>query len=312
MKATRQGAVLAGVLVALAPMLVCAPAGAEVKTRVRADGTVEIYNDGPSPALRERPLRLKPIPRTDYGDWIREHAGRHGVDPRLVQAIVQVESDYNARARSRKGAVGLMQLMPGTARQVQVDNRYNAEQNIRGGVAYLRKMIDLFAGRLDLAIAAYNAGPGAVQRHNGVPPYAETRDYVDRVLTLYRGSSMMISFGGGGGAPQLNGLAQAVVPSPLQLALAGGLLRAPAQPVPAAVPAAPAEPVAIATIAATTTPGVAARAEAAAADQLAMPVAALPESAPVAMPAAVAPGPVVPATLPVASEPAPVQPATGG
>jgi len=305
MKATRQGAVLACALVALASALVSAPAGAEVKTRVRADGTVEIYNDGPSAALRERPLRLKPVPRTDYGDWIREHAGRHGVDPRLVQAIVQVESDYNARARSRKGAVGLMQLMPATARQVQVDNRYNAEQNIRGGVAYLRKMIDLFSGRLDLAIAAYNAGPGAVQRHNGIPPYAETRDYVDRVLTLYRGSSMMISFGGGGGAPQLNGLAQSAVPSPLQLALAGGLIRAPAQPLPAAAPAQAEAPVAMATVAAVTVP--------ATAGPVAMPAAPPPAaSAPVASPAAVVPGPVVPVALPVASEPAPMQPATGG
>ncbi len=177
-----------------------------------ADGTLEIYNDGAASSLSTpRTLRLRPVPVAEWSDWIREHADRHGLDARLVQAIVQVESGYNHRARSRAGAVGLMQLMPGTARMVQVGDRYDAEQNIRGGVAYLRQMIDRFPGRLELAIAAYNAGPNAVQRHGGIPPYAETRDYVDRVLTLYRGtgSSLMLAFSSGGTPPALNGLAAA-------------------------------------------------------------------------------------------------------
>src|SRR5687767_12791227 len=221
-------------LAVLLPALACPPVGAEVKTRVRPDGTLEIYNDGAASSLSTpRTLRLRPVPVAEWSDWIREHADRHGVDARLVQAIVQVESGYNHRARSRAGAVGLMQLMPGTARMVQVGDRYDAEQNIRGGVAYLRQMIDLFPGRLELAIAAYNAGPNAVQRHRGIPPYAETRDYVDRVLTLYRGtgsSSLMLAFSSGGTAPQLNGLAQPLVPSPLQQALANGTFRPAARP----------------------------------------------------------------------------------
>ena len=293
-RATRRGVVLACALGA--PALFCDRAAAEVKTRVRADGTLEIYNDGPSTSLSSaRTLRLRPVPRAEYGDWIREHAGRHGLDPRLVQAIVQVESGYNSRAASRAGAVGLMQLMPGTARALQVGDRYNPEQNIRGGVAYLRQMIDLFSGRLELAIAAYNAGPGAVQRYNGIPPYAETRDYVDRVLTLYRGgsSSILVGFGGGGGTPQLNGLAQEVSQSSLQQALAGGTLRLAPQPVMAAAPAPLARPTA--------------------APSLATAVPAVMRTPPVAAPAAAPRAPmVVPASLPIVAEPVAMQPATGG
>jgi hypothetical protein len=300
--------VLACALAALLPA-VCPPARAEVKTRVGADGTIEIYNDAPSTvAAAPRALRLKPVPRTDWSEWIREHADLHGVDPRLVQAIVQVESGYNARARSRAGAVGLMQLMPGTARTLQVGNRYDAEQNIRGGVAYLRQMIDRFSGRLELAIAAYNAGPGAVERYGGIPPYAETRDYVDRVLTLYRGgSSFMMAIGSGGAPVQLNGLAQDATPSPLRQALANGALRANARPAAAPAPA---------TIEL-----------AAAAPTVPVPMPAAPIAAPAAAPAAAvvpaaavipararpaSPGVVVPASLPVEAQSASLQPATGG
>ncbi len=297
---------LACALAAFVPALVC-PARAEVKTRVGADGTIEIYNDAPSTvAAAPRTLRLRPVPRTDWSEWIREHADLHGVDPRLVQAIVQVESGYNARARSRAGAVGLMQLMPGTARTLQVGNRYDAEQNIRGGVAYLRQMIDRFAGRLELAIAAYNAGPGAVQRYGGIPPYAETRDYVDRVLTLYRGgSSFMMAIGSGGAPVQLNGLAQDVTPSPLRQALANGSLRASSRPASATTPAtielASAAPMAPAPAAPIAAPA-AAPAAAVVPAAMVIPATARPAS----------PGVVVPASLPVDARSASLQPATGG
>jgi len=300
--AKSRGVVLVCAFAALAPALVCAPAAGEVKTRVRPDGTLEIYNDGPSGPLATRTMRLRPIPVAAWSDFIHEHADRHGVDPRLVQAIVQVESGYNHRARSRAGAVGLMQLMPDTARTLQVGNRYDAEENIKGGVAYLRQMIDLFPGRLELAIAAYNAGPNAVQRHGGIPPYAETRDYVDRVLTLYRGSgsSLNLAFSSGGTALQLNGLAQSLVPSPLQRALASGSIRPMARPISTAVQmaAAPAPP------APTVTTAVAVYAPAAPAAPAVVPAAAP------AMPAAA--NVVVPASLPLEPAPALVQPATGG
>ena len=307
----RQRVVWACVLAALLTALVCPPLSAEVMTRVRPDGTIEIYNDGPGSSLSTpRTLRLKPVPRAEWSDWIREHADRHGLDPRLVQAIVQVESGYNHRARSRAGAVGLMQLMPGTARTVQVADRYDAEQNIRGGVAYLRQMIDLFPGRLELAIAAYNAGPNAVQRFRGIPPYAETRDYVDRVLTLYRGSSSTLAFSSGGTTLQLNGLAQSLMPSPLQQALANGTLRVAARPgAPVEMAAAPAPPVAAPPAAAVVRAAMPAAPAANATTAAVVPV-AMPAAAPAS--AVVPASAMVPASLPVAGAPAVLQPASGG
>ena len=124
-----------------------------------------------SQALRER-----------YEPLIREHAGRHELRPDLVRAVIQVESGFNRWARSPKGAMGLMQLMPATARELGVDDPYDPEENIRGGTTYLRQLIDRYQGNEELALAAYNAGAGAVDRHGrAVPPYRETRDYVKRV-----------------------------------------------------------------------------------------------------------------------------------
>jgi|HubBroStandDraft_3_1064219.scaffolds.fasta_scaffold00400_5 soluble lytic murein transglycosylase-like protein len=127
--------------------------------------------------------------RIDLGPLILRHSGAQRLDPRLVQAVIQVESGYNPRARSNKGAMGLMQLMPGTAVELAVANPFDADQNLRGGTAYLRQMIDRFGGSLELAVAAYNAGAGAVEHYRGVPPFAETLDYVERVLALYRGET---------------------------------------------------------------------------------------------------------------------------
>ena len=172
---------------------VAAPAGAEVKIEVRPDGTKVMVNTGA--AVREAAAPASAVPAAAaqpavahdrWGPLIQEHSELHGLDPRLVQAVVEVESAYRPRARSRKGAMGLMQLMPGTAAQLAVDDPYDPEQNLRGGVAYLAEMMNRF-GSLELALAAYNAGPEAVERHRGVPPYRETRDYVARVLRLYDG-----------------------------------------------------------------------------------------------------------------------------
>jgi soluble lytic murein transglycosylase-like protein len=109
------------------------------------------------------------------------------LDPKLVRAVVQVESGYNADALSNKGAMGLMQLMPGTARQLGVENPWDVDENIKGGTAYLRSLMDRFSD-VELALAAYNAGPEAVARHAGIPPYDETREYVRRVLKLFDGT----------------------------------------------------------------------------------------------------------------------------
>ena len=117
-----------------------------------------------------------------WDDVIDYRAREHGIRPDLVRAVIQVESAFNPRARSHKGAMGLMQLMPGTARDLGVRNAYDPLENIRGGVLYLRALLDQFNGNEELALAAYNAGPGAVTKYGGtIPPYRETRDYVTRI-----------------------------------------------------------------------------------------------------------------------------------
>ena len=119
---------------------------------------------------------------------VRESAAEAGVDPRLVAAVTKTESNFDPHATSSTGAVGLMQLMPQTARDLGVDDRYDAVQNMRGGSRYLRQLLDRFHGDIPLAVAAYNAGPGAVEKYAGVPPFAETQAYVSRVMERYRGT----------------------------------------------------------------------------------------------------------------------------
>lgn len=117
-----------------------------------------------------------------YEPYVMEYSNRHSLRPELVRAVIQVESGYNPRALSPKGAMGLMQLMPDTARMLGVQRPYDPEQNIRGGTRYLRLLLDKYEGNEELALAAYNAGSGAVDRYGKrIPPYRETRDYVRKV-----------------------------------------------------------------------------------------------------------------------------------
>lgn len=166
-------------------MAVALPGYAEIK--VGADGLKVIYNEAPVHRARRVAQRLVRVPEEKLDEFVGRYAERHRLEPKLVRAVIQVESGYNAAARSVKGAMGLMQLMPGTARELGVDDPYDPEQNIRGGVSYLRQMLDRFEENLVHALAGYNAGPDAVVQYGGVPPYAETRAYVERVMRLVRG-----------------------------------------------------------------------------------------------------------------------------
>ena len=121
--------------------------------------------------------------RNRYDDLIELHATQHGLSPVLVKAVIQAESGFNAFAVSPKGALGLMQLMPATARELGVHNPFHPEQNIRGGVTYLKRLLDMYDQDVTLALAAYNAGPGSVARYGTVPPYRETREYVRKITT---------------------------------------------------------------------------------------------------------------------------------
>jgi soluble lytic murein transglycosylase-like protein len=179
--------VSAWIFLALWPAL----ATAQVRLGVSTEGRRIIYNEAPAQRARRLSTRLLPVPEGDIQIVIDRHCESQSLDPKLVQAVIQVESGYNHRARSQKGAMGLMQLMPATASLYRVEDPYDPEENVRGGTRYLRHLVDRFPGRLDLAVAAYNAGPAAVERYGGIPPYRETRDYVRRVLALYQGSPVL-------------------------------------------------------------------------------------------------------------------------
>jgi soluble lytic murein transglycosylase-like protein len=125
--------------------------------------------------------------------YINEASARHHVDPNLVRALVKVESNFNPRAVSSKGAMGLMQLMPATARMYDLRNPFDAAQNVDAGVRHLKGLLENFRGDVSLSLAAYNAGQGAVQRSGGIPPYTETRNYVKRITSIM-GSGSAVRF----------------------------------------------------------------------------------------------------------------------
>jgi len=175
-------------LVIAAILSVHSAASAEIRIEER-DGVLYVRNVKPPQPVVAKPSSPPndPVPaRTagPYRDLIRAAATRHALAPELIESVIRVESNFEARAVSRKGARGLMQLMPATAARLGVRNVFDVRQNVEGGVRHLRYLVDLYGGNLALALAAYNAGVEAVGRYGGIPPYPETQAYVARVLRL--------------------------------------------------------------------------------------------------------------------------------
>ena len=183
-------------LLALLTLLACAqPALAQgIRLRYDAFGNKEYTNpatgrsavvpSSSAPAVRNASLPAS-ARESAYDDFIVEHARLNNLRPDLIRAVVRVESGFNPYAQSSKGALGLMQLMPATARQFNVSNPFDPEQNIRGGSSYLRQLLDRYDNNEALALAAYNAGPGAVDKYGpNIPPYRETQHYVSRVSEM--------------------------------------------------------------------------------------------------------------------------------
>ncbi len=178
-------------------LVVCAtPIGGEIVNSTGPDGRRTFANTQSTAVSPTNPpsslepgtparTRRKSQPPAGIGRLIDRIARKHGLDPELVKAVAKVESNYKPRAISHKGAQGIMQLLPATARRFGVADAFDPAQNIEGGVRYLRFLQDLFPDDLSLVLAAYNAGENAVRKYRGVPPYRETRNYVRRIRRLY-------------------------------------------------------------------------------------------------------------------------------
>ena len=172
----------------VAVLFVATMANAEVRLAVQKDGRKIIYNvGGAGKSGNLNWLASKHDRRSRYDEIIERYAEKYRVDPVLVRAVIQVESDFNPQCVSNKGARGLMQLIPETARRYGVKVIHDPEQNIHGGIRYLADLLEMFDDDLPHTLAAYNAGEGAVQKYGGVPPYDETTNYVQRALTVYYG-----------------------------------------------------------------------------------------------------------------------------
>lgn len=178
-----------GVLTAWWLLVGRGPAEGQVYMYVDQEGVAHFTN---APTKREFKLfqegqlpKRSRTPSTMYETLIHSTAKEHGMDPALIQAVIQAESNFDPYAVSRKGAQGLMQLLPQTAWALSVQNPFDPKANIKGGTSYLRQLLDRFSGDLSLALAAYNAGEDAVLRYGGIPPYQETKQYVTKVLSLY-------------------------------------------------------------------------------------------------------------------------------
>jgi hypothetical protein len=160
--------------------------GAVMRAARSAASEVNTYLDG---RAQSHQILNRVFTQEDVDAAIEQAAARHNVDPNLVRSVVKVESNFNPNAVSRKGAMGLMQLMPSTARSLNVANPFDPQQNVDAGVRHLRRLLDSYGGNVSLSLAAYNAGSGAVARSAGIPHFRETQNYVRRITNLYNGGS---------------------------------------------------------------------------------------------------------------------------
>ena len=180
--------------------LAVSAASADIYKYVNEEGVV-CYTDAPFGKKSQRiegdtvsPNRKKvgALPRSDFSSYVHQAAAKYDLEPELIKAVITTESNGNHRAVSRKGAIGLMQLMPATASDLNVTNPFNPEENIEGGTRYLKQLIERFNGNLTLALAAYNSGPKTVEKYGTVPPILETRQYVKKVFSLYNGKKTYV------------------------------------------------------------------------------------------------------------------------
>jgi soluble lytic murein transglycosylase-like protein len=214
--------------VVLGGLMAASAAHADVKLATRRDGRKIIYNVGEAPRGTKGSDLTWLAKRHDrpskYDAIIERYADKYGVDATLVRAVIQVESNFNPQCVSNKGARGLMQLMPETARRFGVKNIHDPEQNIHGGVRYLSYLMRLFNEDLSRVLAGYNAGENAVLKYGGIPPYEETSTYVVRALTVYHGRpyGQAVTFAGGRGKPALRGGFGRGVTPPVAAALIPG------------------------------------------------------------------------------------------
>ncbi len=192
-------------------LLFACAAHADVKLAMKRDGKKVIYNVGRAPGGARGSdlnwLAKQNDRRSKFDPIIERYAAQYDVNPTLIRAVIQVESNFNPNCVSNKGARGLMQLMPATARRFGVKNIHDVEQNIHGGVRFLSYLMRLFNEDLPRVLAGYNAGENAVLKYGGIPPYDETSTYVTRAMTVYRGRpyGTAITFAGGRGKPALSG-----------------------------------------------------------------------------------------------------------